>query len=159
VTAQKVYVMWNGTCSKVGISAQPRARRGNVANSIIHCMTEATEDARRIERAAHVLLDAHWAGGEWFNVVPDVAQKAVAKASEMVTGSIRWESVQHIPITGRPCKESALGTKHFIGLRVSPDLRQALERKAAANKSTIATEARKAIEMGLEADRKRKPAK
>lgn len=158
MTAQKVYVMWNGTCSKVGISSQPRARRGNVSNAIIHCMTEATEDARTIERAAHGLLDAHSAGGEWFNVVPDVAQKAVAKASEMVIGAVRWESVQHKPLTGRPAKESALGASVFIGIRVPPELRQALERQAAANGSTIATEARNAIERGL-ADRKRKPTK
>lgn len=156
MTAQKVYVMWNGTYSKVGISAQPRRARGNVANSIIYCMTEATEDARRIERAAHVLLDTHRAGGKWFNVVPDIAQKAIAKASEIVTGDVRWEPVQHKPITGRASKEAAIGATELIGLRVSPDLRQALERKAAANNSTIATEARNAIEMGLEADRKRK---
>lgn len=59
----------------------------------------------------------------------------------------------------RPKKDEALGASAFIGLRVSPDMRQALERKAAANGSTIATEARNAIERGLEADRKRKSGK
>ena len=55
----------------------------------------------------------------------------------------------------RPKKDDALGASAFIGIRVPPELRQALERQAAANHSTIATEARNAIERGL-ADRKRK---
>jgi hypothetical protein len=50
----------------------------------------------------------------------------------------------------RPKKDDALGASAFIGIRVPPGMRKALERKAAANGSTIATEARNAITLGLE---------
>jgi hypothetical protein len=49
----------------------------------------------------------------------------------------------------RPKKDEALGASAFIGLRVTPDLREALERAAKSNGTTIATEARQAIERGL----------
>lgn len=49
----------------------------------------------------------------------------------------------------RPKKDEALGASAFIGLRVSPDMREALERAAKQNGTTIATEARQAIERGL----------
>jgi plasmid stability protein len=50
----------------------------------------------------------------------------------------------------RPKKNDALGASAFIGIRVPPGMRKALERKAAAHGSTIATEARNAITLGLE---------
>jgi hypothetical protein len=56
----------------------------------------------------------------------------------------------------RPKKDEALGASAFIGLRVPPALRDALERKAAANRTNIAVEARHALERGLEADRKQR---
>lgn len=59
----------------------------------------------------------------------------------------------------RPKKDQALGASAFIGLRVPPALREALERKAAANGSSIATEARKAIEQGLEKDQRKRKAR
>lgn len=56
----------------------------------------------------------------------------------------------------RPKKDEALGASAFIGLRVPPALRDALERKAAANRTNIAVEARQALERGLEADKKQR---
>jgi len=49
----------------------------------------------------------------------------------------------------RPKKDDALGASAFIGIRVSPDLREALEKEAARNSTTLATEARQALERGL----------
>lgn len=119
-------------------------------------MTEATEDARRIEKAAHALLDSHSAGGEWFNVAPDVAQKAVAKASQMIIGTVSWESVQHKPFTGRPAKESAMNASTFIGMRATAAMRAYLEKRAKSNGTTLATELRASVERDMDADRKRK---
>lgn len=49
----------------------------------------------------------------------------------------------------RPKKDEALGATEFIGIRVPPALREALEKAAKSNGTTIATEARQAIERGL----------
>ena len=49
----------------------------------------------------------------------------------------------------RPKKDHALGASEFIGLRVSPKMRETLEKVAEANGTTLATEARNAIDRGL----------
>jgi predicted DNA-binding protein len=49
----------------------------------------------------------------------------------------------------RPKKDEALGASEFIGIRVSPVMREALEAAAQRNGTTIATEARNAIDRGL----------
>jgi hypothetical protein len=50
----------------------------------------------------------------------------------------------------RPKKDDALGASAFIGLRVPPAMRAALEKRAAAHGTTLATEARASIERDLE---------
>jgi predicted DNA-binding protein len=49
----------------------------------------------------------------------------------------------------RPKKDEALGASEFIGIRVSPAMRESLEDAAKRNGTTIATEARNAIDRGL----------
>ena len=49
----------------------------------------------------------------------------------------------------RPKKDEALGASAFIGLRVPPAMRAALEKRAEVNGTNIATEARASIERDL----------
>jgi hypothetical protein len=54
----------------------------------------------------------------------------------------------------RPKKDDALGASAFIGLRVPPAMRAALEKRAETNGTTLATEARASIERDLKGKRK-----
>lgn len=78
---------------KVGVSSFPKCRLRQVKyegyrSCYLYHVTAPHPKARRIETITHELLSAFRLRGEWFNVQPDIAAKAVYQAIEMVESGI-----------------------------------------------------------------------
>ena len=82
-----VYVITDGTATKIGIATDARTRMcsmqsGNPRRLTLHAFvrTSSMTEARRAEIAAHEALGAVRALGEWFNVTPVMALAVVRAA-------------------------------------------------------------------------------
>lgn len=134
---RSVYVMADGTQTKIGISDNPQARARSVGVGrsapirVIHVVARDAGDARSVERTAHKLLAEKRASGEWFDVSPDEAIEAVRQAISMVeAGDFRAPIPRH-------------QYENVIGVRLEPDEKAALEKAAAADDRSVSAMVRK----------------
>lgn len=83
-----VYVMAAADKTKVGFSVSPEGRRralqGSKNGRVTLYAVLPVSDHRAVEAAAHMILDGHKLGGEWFSISPEEALIAVRTASLMV---------------------------------------------------------------------------
>lgn len=125
---QKIGVSDNLTSRVINLQAGKQARL-----AVVFSQERPRGDARLIERAAHDLLAAKRAEGEWFNVTIDEAIEAVSLA----IGKVDSGEIELLP--------PRAPQSNVIGVRFERDERKALEVAAAAEDRALAAFIRRCV--------------
>lgn len=98
-------------------------------------LTAKRQDAADVEFTAQNLIRVSWVFGEWFSVAPATAVSAVCRAIDLV-GSGDMSERHRLPCVYRRTAPPKCGP---LAVRLSPDVREALERAALADSRKLSS--------------------
>lgn len=84
----QVYVMSRDGLVKVGFSDNPERRRSTIGSGIVIEARFPVDKHKEVEAAAHKLLADKRRHGEWFDVTPEQACRAIKEAIQIVEASL-----------------------------------------------------------------------